>query len=81
MSANSNEAKTIADQTVNPSYEPDAKGFVGVAPEYANYANETDAPLEASELESEDDEDESKSAPAKKAAPSKPSGSASGSSS
>lgn len=34
----------------NPSYgEPYKQGFVGVAPEYANFANETDRPYEAEE--------------------------------
>lgn len=39
----------------NPNYgEPDEQGFVGVAPEYANYANETEAPLEGDGSEVED---------------------------
>lgn len=48
---------------VAPTYgEADENGFVGVAPEYANYANETEKPLEGDGSEPEqqvvDPEDE-----------------------
>lgn len=55
-------------ESVNPNYgEPDSNGFVGVDAVYANFANDTDEPLEG------DDEDDKKSEP-KKAAPAKQTG-------
>ena len=45
--------------TKNPEYgKPDAQGFVGVSPEYANAANDTDLPYEATEDEGDEPTDE-----------------------
>lgn len=42
----------------NPEYgAADENGFVGVSPEYANFANDTDAPLEGSEDEAPAEEE------------------------
>lgn len=45
---------------VNPEESPfnSEEGFVGVSPEYQNYANETDKPLEGEETDEDEKDDE-----------------------
>lgn len=50
--ADEKETRLTPSVGVNPTYgEPDENGFVGVAPEYANFANDTDEPLDADDKE------------------------------
>lgn len=44
-------------ETIDPSDSPlDANGFIGVSPEYQNFANATDKPLSEGDDEKVDDE-------------------------